>query len=320
MTSKILVLGVVGTGCLVASGIGGYLAVKSAPAPAVASAAVQPVASSSDSEAVPTPRQVAAPPERTVEPATTSQASISRTAPVVARSATTRAEHATPAKVGEPVRSPEPSPVAAAAPAPSPIPAELPLPEAGPIPVDTAASAPLSAPAPKWLVVPEDAVIGIRLETAVTSETAAVEDRVRARVTRDVRVDDEVAIPSGATLEGTVTLVERGGRFKDRSRVGIQFTTLVIDDARLPIQTEAIFRDGEPPTREATSKIGASAVVGTILGAVIGGKKGAAIGGTAGAAGGTAAVMAGGRNEAAILEGASLTVRLTDPVTITRGF
>jgi hypothetical protein len=170
------------------------------------------------------------------------------------------------------------------------------------------------------LVVPEDAVIGIRLETAVTSETAAVEDRVRARVTRDVRVDDEVAIPSGATLEGTVTLAERGGRFKDRSRIGIQFTTLVIDDARVPIRTEAIFRDGEAPTREATSKIGASAVVGTILGAVIGGKKGAAIGGTAGAAGGTAAVMAGGRNEAAIAEGASLTVRLTDPVTVTRGF
>jgi hypothetical protein len=166
------------------------------------------------------------------------------------------------------------------------------------------------------VTVPRDAVIGIRLETAVSSETAVVEDRVRAEVTRDVRVDDEVVIPAGAQLEGTVTLVERGGRFKDRARIGVQFTTLVIDNARLPIRTEAIYRDGEAPTKEATSKIGASAVVGTILGAVIGGKKGAAIGGTAGAAGGTAAVMASGRNDASIAKGAALTVRLTESVVL----
>jgi hypothetical protein len=85
----------------------------------------------------------------------------------------------------------------------------------------------------------------------------------------------------------------------------------------MPIQTEAIIRDGEAPGGEATSKIGASAVVGTILGAVIGGKKGAAIGGAAGAAGGTAAVMAGGRNDAVIASGTALTVRLTSPLSIT---
>jgi hypothetical protein len=84
----------------------------------------------------------------------------------------------------------------------------------------------------------------------------------------------------------------------------------------VPIQTETIFRDGESPSNEASSKIGASAVIGTILGAVVGGKKGAAIGAAAGAGGGTAAVMAGGRNEAAIPAGALLTVRLTSPIAI----
>jgi hypothetical protein len=160
-------------------------------------------------------------------------------------------------------------------------------------------------------------VIGIRLDTSVSSETARVEDRVTARVTRDVNIDGQTVIPAGAELTGTVTLVDRGGKMRDRARIGVRFDTLTLASREhLPIQTETIFRDGESPSNEASSKIGASAVIGTILGAVIGGKKGAAIGAAAGAGGGTAAVMAGDRNEAAIPAGAPLTVRLTAPVTI----
>ena len=162
-----------------------------------------------------------------------------------------------------------------------------------------------------------NAVIGIRLESPVSSETSRVEDRVSARVTRDVLVDGRTAIPTGSTLEGTVTLVQLGGSFKERARIEIRFTTMILaDNTRLPIRTETIFRDGDAPGGEATTKIGASAAVGAILGAVIGGKKGAAIGGGAGAAGGTAVVMAGGPNAAAIPAGTPLTVRLTSPVAV----
>jgi hypothetical protein len=176
-------------------------------------------------------------------------------------------------------------------------------------------------PEPRFeeLTVAADSVIGVRLESAVSSETARVEDKVTARVSRDVTVDGRTAIPAGARLEGHVVLVERGGKFKERARVGLRFTTLVTGGdgtTRLPVQTEAIFRDGAGPSGEATSKIGAGAVVGAVLGALIGGKKGAAIGGTAGAAGGAAAVAAGGRNEAVLAAGAPVTVRLTAPVTV----
>jgi hypothetical protein len=168
------------------------------------------------------------------------------------------------------------------------------------------------------LTVKEDSVIGIQLDSTISSETARVEDKVMAHVARDVTVGGRTAIPSGARLEGTVTVVERGGKFKDRARLGVRFHTLVLaDNMRVPLQTETIFRLGEPPTGEATSKVGASAVIGAILGAVIGGKKGAAIGGAAGAAGGTAAVMNGDRNEVVMPSGTPLTVRLTSPVTVT---
>jgi hypothetical protein len=173
-------------------------------------------------------------------------------------------------------------------------------------------------PAPRFdeVVVAEASVIGIRLDSPISSETARIEDKVTARVSRDLVVDGRTAIPSGARLEGTVTAVDQGGKFRERARLGIRFTTLIIGETRTAIQTDTIFREGESPAKESTAKVGASAVVGAILGAMVGGKKGAVIGGSAGAAGGTAAVMAGGRQEVTLAAGTPLTVRLASPVTI----
>ena len=167
------------------------------------------------------------------------------------------------------------------------------------------------------MTVERDSVIGIRLETNISSETARVEDSVVARVARDVTVDGHAAISSGARLEGVVASVERGGKFKDRARIGVRFNSLVLPDGtRLPIETETIFRESESPTAPAATKVGASAAIGGILGAVIGGKKGAAIGSTMGAAGGTAAVMTGAPTDVVLQAGTPLTVRLTEPITV----
>jgi hypothetical protein len=175
-------------------------------------------------------------------------------------------------------------------------------------------------PKPRFedVTVKADAVVGIKLDQNVSSETARVEDRVTARVTRDVMVDGRTAIAAGTRLEGVVTQAERGGKFKERARLAIRFNMLVLADGlRVPIQTEAILREGDSPSSEAGSKIGGAAVAGAIIGGLIGGKRGAVIGSTAGAAGGTAVVASGGRNEAAIQSGVPLTLRLTAPVTIT---
>ena len=168
------------------------------------------------------------------------------------------------------------------------------------------------------LVVASDSVIGLEIETAVTSERARVEDPVTARVTRDVRVGDRVAIPAGSRVQGEVTMVERGGRLRERARLGVRFTSIVLaDGTRLPIDTETIFREGDPPTGESAAKIGGGAIGGAIIGGILGGAKGAAIGGAVGAGGGTAAVLAGGRNAATLPAGTPVTVRVEDPVIVT---
>jgi hypothetical protein len=193
----------------------------------------------------------------------------------------------------------------------TPLPTVVPEPPAAPPP-------PPAPVTPQFveIIVPASSVIGLQVENSISSETAQVEDRINARVTRDVIADGRVAIPAGSRMLGNVTLVERGGKVKDKARLGVRFHTLVLaDGSEKSVRTESIFREGASPGNESARKIGGAAVGGAILGAIIGGGKGAAIGGATGAAGGTAVVMAGDRNAATLPAGTIVTARVTSPVT-----
>src|SRR5205809_129778 len=122
------------------------------------------------------------------------------------------------------------------------------------------------------LVISRDSVIGLQSDTTVSTETARVEDRVEARVTRDVKVADRVAIPAGSRAIGYVTAVERGGKFKEQAKLAIRFQTIVLaDGTRVPISTAAVEREGDAKGNSTAAKVGGAAVAGTILGAILGG-------------------------------------------------
>jgi len=230
---------------------------------------------------------------------------------------------AAPPRAAKPTPAPRPAAqVASSTPPPLPVREET----LATIPAPTIAESPsqpvrpVEPPAPvlEELVVSAQSVIGLQMETSISSETARLEDEVVARVTRDVKVGDRVAIPAGARAQGEVTLVERGGRVRERARLGLRFTSIVLaDGTRLPILTETVFREGDSPGRESAAKIGGGAIGGAIIGGILGGAKGAAIGSTVGAGAGTAAVMTGGRNNATLSSGSPVTVRLEEPVNIT---
>ena len=215
--------------------------------------------------------------------------------------AATRAETATTPAADESEVTNEPAPAAVETPRAEPV-------RTDPVP-----------PAREFveLEVPSTSVLGLRIETPVSSQTAQIEDRVEARVLRDVAVDGRTAIPAGTRVLGAVTMVERGGKVKERARLEVRFHTLVLaDGSQLPLRSDTIIREGESPAGSSARKIGGAAVGGAILGALIGGKKGAIVGSTAGAAGGTAVVMAGDRNNATLPSGAVVTVRLSSPLAV----
>lgn len=177
--------------------------------------------------------------------------------------------------------------------------------------------APPPPPATRPVTLPADAVVGLQIEQTISTATAVIEDEVTARVTRDVFADGVVVIPAGTRVNGSVTFVDEGGKVRERARLGVRFHTLVLADGtevRLP--TETIYRDGESPGGRSAAKIGGGATAGAVIGAILGGGKGAAIGAAIGAGGGTAATMAGGRRPATLPAGQTVTVRVSNPVTI----
>lgn len=340
MSSRSAVIALVAVLCVAAAGGGAYLAVRengATPAvelsalpptePAGPAAAAQPSAgpATATDTVVPVsdaPAEAAkTQPTKEAEPsASNGGAQPVRETPRAPRTASSReTPRAAPSRapsrpVEQPPAVPAPEPVQPeAAPEPDPIRETV-----APVEREPEREAPPPARTIEELVVGADSVIGLQMETTLTTERARVEDRVEARVTRDVTVGDRPAIPAGARMIGSVSLVEKGGKVRERARLGVRFHTLVLaDGTTLPVQTDTIFRDGDSPAGSSTAKIGGAAVGGAILGAIFGGAKGAIIGGSTGAAGGTAAVMAGDRKPAVLPAGSSVTVRLSAPVTVT---
>ena len=329
MLSNRLAFAALAIACIGAAAGGGYLATRQNTVPTPASAQVQAPAATPAPAAAPTPAvQAAATPTAVAKPVQKTEAVVNIAAPKTSVAkriepparAAARNESRPAARVARQEQTPAIPASSAAQPPAVPVADTLP-PAARP---EERVQEPARAPEPpphtfEELIVSADSVIGLQTEGRLTSETARVEDRIEARVTRDVRVGDRVAIPAGTRALGSVMQVERGGKFSERARLGIRFHTLVLaDGTRLPIATDTIYREGEAPGNNSRAKIGGAAVGGAILGAILGGGKGAAIGAAAGAGAGGAAVAAGDRTAATLPAGTAMTIRVIQPVTVTR--
>ena len=319
-SSKVGIMAI-GLACVLAAGAGGYFALRqnatqqpaTAPAPVTTASTQTPAAAAESAKPVQETEAVVAPPEKPVvkapkkpEPKPEKAKTSSPSAPVAI---------AKPVPATQPLSQPAP-PTDVAAPPTHPDTTDRVAQDTAPLP------APLPPPPPQHtfdeLVVSTDSVIGMQSDTTVTSEKARVEDRVEARVTRDVKVGDHVAIPAGSRAIGYVSQVERGGKFKEQAKLAIRFQTIVLaDGTRLPISTAPVEREGESKSNSSAAKVGGGAIAGTILGAILGGGKGAAIGAAAGAGGGTAAVEASDRSVATLRAGEPITIRLLSPVSVT---
>ena len=168
------------------------------------------------------------------------------------------------------------------------------------------------------VTVPAGTQLPIIMDTAVSSSASRVEQPVRAHLSRDVRLDNQVVLPAGSELYGNVTAVRRPGKVKGRSYIAVRLTTMVPSGTteRYSINTGRIARTGRATKSEDAVKIGGPAAGGAVIGAIVGGKKGALIGAGVGGGAGTAVVLSTRGQEVNIGKGASFTLRLAQPVTM----
>jgi len=127
-------------------------------------------------------------------------------------------------------------------------------------------------------VVPSGTELDLRLEQALSSDTARVEDRFEATTAVDLRENGRVLIPAGSRVRGVVTAVRDAGRVERKGELQLSFDQITVNGRSYPMRatvTEALEAGGY---REDAGKIGAGAAVGAILGGILGGVKGAITG------------------------------------------
>lgn len=165
--------------------------------------------------------------------------------------------------------------------------------------------------------VPSGTDLVLTLDTPLSSETAKVEQPVRATVAKSVVISGMTVIPEGAAVSGHVVAVERSARVKGRALLTVRFNEVTVAGTDYRISTARITRQAEATKGEDAKKIGIGAGVGAAIGAIAGGKKGAAIGAGVGGGAGTGAVLATRGKEVVIPAGATVTTTIQETVRIT---
>ena len=182
---------------------------------------------------------------------------------------------------------------------------------------DTAKPAPAKAEF-RQVTVPAGTVLPVELRTAVGSATSKVEDPVRGTLKRPVTIDGVEAVPAGSVVAGSVTEAARSARVKGRARVAFRFSSLDTpgDAERLNIRTATVVREAEGTKKKDAATIGGGAAAGAVIGGIVGGGDGAAKGAAIGGGAGTGVVLSTRGKEVSLPAGTSVSVKLTEPVTV----
>lgn len=135
--------------------------------------------------------------------------------------------------------------------------------------------------------VPVGAVVPLRLDTPLSSNSSRVGDPFTATVFRSVLVDGQAILPEGAKVEGHVTGITPGGRGRGPAAIAVAFDrislpsadpipldatlTTLSEDGRRRIEQAAQNRDEGVQTRRAVVFLGATRGAGATIGIASGG-------------------------------------------------
>ena len=172
-------------------------------------------------------------------------------------------------------------------------------------------------------IVPNGTSIVAVLNNDLSSQNAREGDRF----TMTVRSPSQF---EGATIEGRVASINRGGRITGRSEMTLDFDTIRLRDGRshsfagiletvrtpngdvVRVDNEGAVRESDQ-TNKTVTRTAIGTAVGAIIGAIAGGGKGAAIGAVIGAGAGAGSVYVQGRDDVDLTAGTEITVRATGP-------
>jgi hypothetical protein len=133
--------------------------------------------------------------------------------------------------------------------------------------------------------------ITIRTTRVLTTKTMKSGDVFSAILEEPIRVEDWVAVPTGARVDGRIVEADDGGRLKGKAKLTIELTSLTTSDGKKEIVTTPVSSEAAANKGKDAKKIGVGAGAGAAIGAIAGGGTGAAVGALVG--GGAGAAMKG---------------------------
>lgn len=175
------------------------------------------------------------------------------------------------------------------------------------------------------VILPAGTRVLMQLNDLLSTKMNQRGDPFSATVVRDVFVGNELAIPEGTIIRGTVGQVTRPGRIKGRAEMNLRFDRIVFKDGNemaLSATLTGIGEDaGRVADREGTYEgkgsegrdakiIAAGAGTGTVIGAIAGGGKGGLIGATIGGLVGLAGVLSTRGEDIELVKGTLMEVML----------
>ena len=183
----------------------------------------------------------------------------------------------------------------------------------------SAASKPLppAAPTVAQVTVPQGTKLSVRLIDPIDSAVNKVGDAFRATLDTPVMVEDKVAIPKHADVEGQVVDATSAGHFTGRSQIGLVLTRVTVGGKTYGLKTAAVSKQGASRGVRTAEVVGGGAAAGALIGGLAGGGKGAAIGGVAGAGAGAGVQGLTKGQQIKFPSEALLDFELQEPVTVT---
>jgi BON domain len=175
---------------------------------------------------------------------------------------------------------------------------------------------PPPAPKPQPIVVPSGTMLTVRVGQALSSKTSQTGQTFLATLAQPVSVGGRTAIPSGATISGTVVTAKAKGKIKGEGELTLQLTSVTVKGQTYPIQTAVLDNTTKGKGKRTAVTTGGGAAGGALIGGIAGGGKGAGIGALVGAGAGLLGGAVTGNQQIEIPAESALSFRMSAPLTL----
>jgi len=170
---------------------------------------------------------------------------------------------------------------------------------------------------PQQLTVQPGAFLTVRIDQTLSTDWNEAGDAFSATLVQPLVVDGVVVAQRGQTVGGRVAEVEKGGRVRGVSKLGIQLTDLtLVDGQQVPLRAQLISRKAPTSVGRDAGAVATTTGLGAAVGAMAEGGVGAGIGAGAGAAAGLIGVLLTRGHPTVIYPESVLTFRIEAPIVV----